>query len=106
MSYTYNGQYRCKTLTIDLKDAAGVSQTGYPKTYVITDAFGSYGALTDQEFQKLTSTEYNTRLADFYQYVEGLSQGLALPGSIITGGEPTGTDLASCVIGTELPPEV
>jgi len=67
--YQNTGYQRRKVLTFD-KKANGVSMTGYPEQYDITDAFGAQAALNDDEFRRLTTAAYNSRLEAFRTFVE------------------------------------
>jgi hypothetical protein len=98
MAYINNGNYRAKTLTVN-KTINSVSISGYPKTYNITDAFSTYDALTDEEFQRLSNEDYNTRLAAFYAYVNSEDGCEANTYAYAEGEEPFGEDATLCPIG-------
>lgn len=72
MAYANTGYARCKTLAITKGDAS--------KPYRITDKFtyqtAEYPALTDDEFAKLSESEYNRRRSAFISYMYATHEGL------------------------------
>lgn len=113
MDYVYNGNTRAKTVVVDFKDSEGVSVTGYPKTYNITDAFTdpgaplgqpgtavAIGAITNVQLARLTKTQYMNRLNAFYNMLESANPQLDRSVNVVPGFEPTGTS-SSCPIGEE-----
>lgn len=114
--YVYDGRTRKKTCTVDYKDSAGASVDGYPVVYDICEAFvdpgaplggegtpTSFAAISNAQLVRMSDEDYNTRLAAFYNYIEGINAGLDRNQNVLPGFEPTGTS-AICVIN-ELSPD-
>ena len=96
MAYQNTGYARNKTLTVTKGD--------YSHSYSITAGFtapneNNYKALSDDEFAKLTSAEYEQRRADFIAYVCALEDGLATDCPDLTTGSVI-YDPVSCPIVT------
>lgn len=99
MAYVNNGDYRCKVLTVD-KMLDGVSIPGYPKNYNITTSFPGFSSLTDEEFQRLSDVDYQTRLSAFFSYVDNTEDDIDSANySYAEGQEPFGTNATLCPIG-------
>lgn len=115
--YVYDGRVRKITCTVDYKDGAGESITGYPVDYDITDAFTdpgaplggqgtpvSYSSITNAQLARMSDENYNTRLAAFYNFIENANEGLDRSQNVLPGFEPTGTSPV-CVINDPAPDE-
>lgn len=120
-SYVYDGRTRKQKLSVHYQTSAGVEADGYPKVYLITNAFVNPGVpssnLTDivnpveppvnmqfyqitlLQLSRLSESEYQKRLAGFNNYVESLNPGLNHSQHIVPGYESTGTDATNCPIG-------
>lgn len=96
MAYSNTGYARCKTLAIVKGDAT--------KPYRITDKFtyqtAEYPALTDEEFAKLTESEYNRRRSAFISYMYSRHEGLQEDCPDLTLGSCM-YDVTLCPIKTE-----
>ena len=70
--YSNTGYARMKTLT--------VRRGSDSSTYTITNQFvydgSTYTAITDEQFARMSSEDYNARLTAFAHYVYGLNDGL------------------------------
>jgi len=103
MSYVNTGIERCKTLTIDKKLAGGDSLPGYPKDYNILLAFtgpgGSYAAITETNFKRLTEANYILRLNAFKSYVQSVEGITSVDAVTETGYEAYRENLLSCPLG-------
>lgn len=123
-NYVYDGRFRRRKLTVDFKTASGESVDGYPKTYLITNAFvnpgnqnGSTRALGDNEppvnmnfyqisllqFARMNDQAYQTRLLGFLNYVESQNPGLNRDQHLVPGYEATGINTTACPLGDEGP---
>lgn len=71
MALTNNTNYRKKTITIN-KKVDNVLQTtgGFPKVHSITEAFGSFPAITDTALSVMNTPDYTARLNAFYLFLE------------------------------------
>lgn len=110
MAYIYNGEKRRTTLQVT-RQTNGVTDTGYPKTYDIRNAFtgngNTYGALGvngdgKEEVALLSDAAFQQRETDFYDYV---GQQTALGGAVMDPltdltNEAQVTDEATCPSGT------
>ncbi len=63
-----------RTLVVQ-KVAAGQPLPGYPKSYSLLDAFGSYPAITVDQWHKMNRMPRDERIAAFKLYV-GQAEGL------------------------------
>jgi len=101
MAYVNTGYERCKTLNIE-KSVDGVTLSGYPKQYSILAAFSingfSFGVLTEQEFQELSSGDYGIRLNQFKQYVSSAEDGVDIDANTEVGYEARRENLTACPI--------
>ena len=103
MAYVNTGIERAKTLTVD-KQVGSISFTGYPKNYDITAAFTVggdpyYFPLTNQQFQQLSTSDYNARLEAFKTYIES-EEGIADLDAITDSGTPASQEnTTACPIG-------
>lgn len=81
MAYVSTGYQRASTVVIDRK-ISGISQSGYPKSYNILNAFTQagvvYAVLTSDAYAKLSVTVFNSRLAAFKAHIEELNPGFVL----------------------------
>ena len=96
MAYKNTGYARNKTLTVTKGD--------YSQSYNITTGFTApnetvYKSLSDDEFAKLTTAEYERRRTDFIAYVCALEDGLSTDCPDLTTGSVI-YDPASCPIVT------
>jgi len=66
---------RAGSLTI-VKTIGGVTQSTVK--YYITDAFGTYTAITTSELANLSVSDYEARLTAFKSYVESVNIGLSV----------------------------
>jgi hypothetical protein len=99
-----NGNFRRKTISVDFKNEAGQSLSGFPKQFNITDAFtqgnNNYSALSNAQFAELSDEDYNTRLAHFLLFIETEVEGLDTTDyEYEEGEEPFGEDIILCPIG-------
>jgi hypothetical protein len=71
MALTNNTKFRRVNFTIN-KKVNGSLQTsgGFPKQHAVTEAFGAFAAITDQQLEVLTEADYTTRLNGFYDFLE------------------------------------
>jgi hypothetical protein len=94
-----NGHFRNKDLVIDYQVNEN-SLPDFPKTYHITDSFGEFPALTDQELRELSDEDYQTRLAAFITYIEYIHPDFDLSSyTYLPGEEPYGENTTLCPIG-------
>lgn len=97
MAYVFTGNKRSLTVLITKKDAVGTI-VGYPIEYDGRLAFGSYSAITDDEAQKLSETEYNNRLSALYSFIEGIEIGFDSGTDFTNASEMV--DLVNCSAAT------
>ena len=74
MAYVYTGTKRSLTFTLT-KTVGGIPVPGTGGTYDGRNAFPGYAALTATQAAQLTTSQFNTRLAAFLDYVESLNLG-------------------------------
>jgi hypothetical protein len=91
MAYVNTGDKRSLTFPLD-KTIGGNSQLGYPKIYDGRLAFPGYDAITNQEAQELTSSQYTNRLAAFHSYVESIEPGFDSGANFTNASIVTDTD--------------
>lgn len=81
MAFVSTGKHRAIIVSIDRK-ISGISQSGYPKSYNILNAFiqaeVTYTALTSDAFAKLSVSLFNARLAAFKAHIEELNPGFVV----------------------------
>ena len=93
MAYVNTGTERSLTFTLT-KTVGGVTVQGYPKNYDGRLAFPGYAALTDEAARRLTTSQYNVRLAAFHDYVESIEAGFDSATDFTNAS--TATNLAGC----------
>lgn len=91
MAYVNTGGKRSLTFPLD-KTIGGNSQLGYPKIYDGRLAFPGYSAITNQEAQELTGSQYTDRLNAFHSYVESIEPGFDSGTDFTNAAEVTDTD--------------
>lgn len=98
----YTGDARRTTCKVS-RSTDGVLDTGYPVTYYIYNSFTDpsdsvvYPAITLVTFAQMSDTDYQTRLAAFYKYIEDENPGLDTEDDLIAGYEPEVEDSPTCV---------
>ena len=77
MPYIFNGTKRAKTFTVT-KYVNNVAES--PVTYVITNVIPntSYGAITNDTYQKLTEQNFILRRDAFINYIYSLNLGITI----------------------------
>lgn len=75
MSSANTGMERAYELTVSRK-VGGVYVEGYPRTYRLTDEFGTFAAIRKEEVATMGLTHYEKRLKAFVQYVENAEVGV------------------------------
>ncbi len=102
MAYVNTGQARCLTFEID-KKVAGSSLPGYPREYSIISAFtsslGSFSAISETDFRRLSVTSYLSRLSAFKAYVQVAESVGSVDSITLPGYEAYKTDVTMCPIG-------
>lgn len=93
MAYVFTGNKRSLTVLVTKKDAGGTI-VGYPNEYDGRLAFGSYSAITDDQMQKLTDSEFATRLAALYAFIESEESGFDSSADI--SNQAIEVDLTEC----------
>jgi hypothetical protein len=96
MAIVNTGDFRNKVITIS-KTVNGESVAGFPKNYNITNAFGSYSALTDSQFAILSDVDYNTRLSDLFIFIDSDNTEIQMSEVNILNSS-TGTDTNLCEV--------
>lgn len=71
MAYVPTGRDVALYVTVD-KRQGGAAVSGYPKEYLVTNAFGSYAAITVDAWQKMAQSNRTVRLNAFIAYVNGI----------------------------------
>lgn len=104
MSWVNTGVERCQTFRID-KLIQAVSISGYPKDYNLLAAFtaggNSYGALSLEDFRKLSEIDYMYRLNDFKTYIEEAEGIASIDATTEAGYEAYRTNIMACPVGEE-----
>ena len=95
------GKQRSLTLKVN-KTIAGVQSEGYPHTYYGRNEFtynGTlYPAIDALRMATMPVVDYETRLAAFKAYVEGIEAGLDVNESTVAGGEAYRINTTACPI--------
>lgn len=60
------------------KKIGGVNAVGYPRSYRLYDAFGSYAAISKDSLSTMPVDDFLTRLSAFRLYVESIEVGVTL----------------------------
>jgi len=101
MALTNNTDYRKKTITITKKvNGSMVTTGGFPITVSILSAFGAFPAIDVDAIRTMTSTDYNTRLNGFYDYLE-LTYPFWTRGTVLNNA--FGTDAITCPLDNTPP---
>ena len=100
-TFVNNGNFRNSVLTL-VKRINGAVAPGWPKSYNILNAFGSFPAITQQQFATITNGEYNARLTAFMAFVNNDNPEFDLA-QINIQGVAFGTDTVACPISNVAP---
>lgn len=96
MAYTNNGYQRSLTLVVKrIVDGSVQSSTTYDGRL----AFGSYGAINNEQLARMAYEDYQQRLKDFIAYVEDQVPGLNVEAALESGSAPRRYNTSSCPIG-------
>lgn len=97
----YTGKQRSLTMTVN-KTIAGVLADGYPRSYYGRNEFtynGTvYPAIDALRMSTMPVVDYETRLAAFKAYVEGIEAGLNVDESTTAGSEAYRVNTTACPI--------
>lgn len=102
-TYVYTGDYRAKTLDVVRLDTNAKHTYNFLNSFTLSGKV--YPAITANELAIMSETDYQTRLAAFYSWVETQEIGLNVASiNIAAQYAPYGTDATSCPIGTVYTP--
>lgn len=95
MAYTNNGYQRSLTLVVKrIVDGTVQSTTTFDGRL----AFGSYGAIDNDQLARMSYEDYQQRLKDFIAYVEGQVPGLDVEAALEPGSAPRRYNTSACPI--------
>ena len=95
MAYKNNGYQRSLTFVVKRIVDGTVQSTA---TFDGRLAFGSYGAIDNDQLAKMSYEDYQQRLKDFIAYVEGQMPGLDVEAALEPGSEPRRYNTSACPI--------